>query len=169
MKGFRDFILRGNVVDLAVAVIIGAAFGAVVTALTTDIITPFIAAHRRQAQLRRPLFLRQWRQDSLRQLPQRRHRLPSQGPLWSTSSSSSRSATCSPSSRDRSPRHRPPPRSAPSASPTSHSPPSAASSAPNQSQSKPKAVRTAHKVRALISRAGWGLCRCSLASPWKSL
>ncbi|MBB5056135.1 large conductance mechanosensitive channel [Granulicella aggregans] len=44
LKGFRDFILRGNVVDLAVAVIIGAAFGSVVTALTTDIITPFIAA-----------------------------------------------------------------------------------------------------------------------------
>lgn len=44
IKGFRDFILRGNVVDLAVAVIIGAAFGAVVTALTTDIITPLIAA-----------------------------------------------------------------------------------------------------------------------------
>jgi large conductance mechanosensitive channel len=44
LKGLRDFILRGNVVDLAVAVIIGAAFGSVVTALTTDIITPFIAA-----------------------------------------------------------------------------------------------------------------------------
>jgi large conductance mechanosensitive channel len=44
LKGFRDFILRGNVVDLAVAVVIGAAFGAVVTALVADIITPFIAA-----------------------------------------------------------------------------------------------------------------------------
>ncbi len=44
IKGFRDFILRGNVVDLAVAVIIGTAFGAVVTALTTDIISPLIAA-----------------------------------------------------------------------------------------------------------------------------
>ncbi len=44
LKGFRDFILRGNVVDLAVAVIIGAAFGAVVTALTTNIITPLISA-----------------------------------------------------------------------------------------------------------------------------
>ncbi len=43
-KGFRDFILRGNVVDLAVAVVIGAAFGAVVTALTTDLITPLLAA-----------------------------------------------------------------------------------------------------------------------------
>ena len=44
IKGFRDFILRGNVVDLAVAVVIGAAFGAVVTALTTDLITPLLAA-----------------------------------------------------------------------------------------------------------------------------
>ena len=42
MKGFREFILRGNVVDLAVAVVIGMAFGAVVTALVTDIITPII-------------------------------------------------------------------------------------------------------------------------------
>ena len=44
LKGFKDFIMRGNVVDLAVAVVIGAAFGAVVTALVTDIITPIIAA-----------------------------------------------------------------------------------------------------------------------------
>ena len=44
LKGFREFILRGNVVDLAVAVVIGAAFGAVVTALTADFITPIIAA-----------------------------------------------------------------------------------------------------------------------------
>jgi large conductance mechanosensitive channel len=43
-KGFRDFLLRGNVVDLAVAVVIGAAFGAVVTALVKDLITPLIAA-----------------------------------------------------------------------------------------------------------------------------
>ncbi len=44
LKGFRDFIMRGNVVDLAVAVVIGAAFGAVVTAFVADIITPLIAA-----------------------------------------------------------------------------------------------------------------------------
>jgi large conductance mechanosensitive channel len=44
LKGFREFILRGNVVDLAVAVVIGAAFGAVVTALVSDLITPLIAA-----------------------------------------------------------------------------------------------------------------------------
>ena len=44
IKGFREFILRGNVVDLAVAVVIGAAFGAVVTALVADIFTPLIGA-----------------------------------------------------------------------------------------------------------------------------
>ena len=44
LKDFRDFILRGNVVDLAVAVVIGAAFGAVVTALVEDFVTPLIAA-----------------------------------------------------------------------------------------------------------------------------
>ena len=41
---FKDFILRGNVVDLAVAVVIGAAFGAVVNALVKDILTPIVAA-----------------------------------------------------------------------------------------------------------------------------
>jgi large conductance mechanosensitive channel len=44
LKEFRQFILRGNLVDLAVAVVIGAAFGAVVTALVKDLITPLIAA-----------------------------------------------------------------------------------------------------------------------------
>lgn len=44
IKGFRDFILRGNVMDLAVAVIIGAAFTAIVTSLTTNIINPLLGA-----------------------------------------------------------------------------------------------------------------------------
>jgi large conductance mechanosensitive channel len=44
LKGFRTFISRGNVVDLAVAVVIGTAFTAVVTALVADLITPLIAA-----------------------------------------------------------------------------------------------------------------------------
>jgi large conductance mechanosensitive channel len=44
LKGFRDFILRGNVVDLAVAVVIGAAFTAIVNAMVADIINPLIAA-----------------------------------------------------------------------------------------------------------------------------
>jgi large conductance mechanosensitive channel len=44
LKGFREFILRGNLVDLAVAVVIGTAFAAVVTSLVEDMITPLIAA-----------------------------------------------------------------------------------------------------------------------------
>jgi large conductance mechanosensitive channel len=44
LKEFRAFILRGNLVDLAVAVVIGAAFTTVVTALVKDLITPLIAA-----------------------------------------------------------------------------------------------------------------------------
>jgi len=43
LKGFRDFILRGNVVDLAVGVIIGAAFNGVVTSMVKDVLTPMIA------------------------------------------------------------------------------------------------------------------------------
>lgn len=43
LKDFKAFLLRGNVVDLAVAVVIGAAFGAVVTSFVTDIITPILA------------------------------------------------------------------------------------------------------------------------------
>lgn len=44
LKGFRDFILRGNMIDLAVGIVIGAAFSAVVNALVADFITPLIAA-----------------------------------------------------------------------------------------------------------------------------
>jgi large conductance mechanosensitive channel len=44
LDGFKKFILRGNVVDMAVGVVIGAAFGGVVTALTKDLLTPLIAA-----------------------------------------------------------------------------------------------------------------------------
>jgi large conductance mechanosensitive channel len=44
LKGFKQFVLRGNVLDLAVAVVIGGAFGAVVTALVKDLLTPLIAA-----------------------------------------------------------------------------------------------------------------------------
>ena len=44
LKGFRDFVLRGNVVDLAVAVIIGAAFSGIVTSLVGDVLNPLIAA-----------------------------------------------------------------------------------------------------------------------------
>ena len=44
LKGFKDFIMRGNVVDLAVAVVIGFAFGAVITSFVGNILTPLIAA-----------------------------------------------------------------------------------------------------------------------------
>ena len=44
MNGFKQFLLRGNVIDLAVAVVVGGAFGAVVTALVQDLLTPLIAA-----------------------------------------------------------------------------------------------------------------------------
>ncbi len=44
LKGFKQFMLRGNVIELAVAVVMGGAFGAVVTALVKDLITPLLAA-----------------------------------------------------------------------------------------------------------------------------
>jgi len=44
LKEFKQFLLRGNVVDLAVGVVIGVAFGSIVTALVTDLLTPLIAA-----------------------------------------------------------------------------------------------------------------------------
>jgi large conductance mechanosensitive channel len=44
LKGFKQFLLRGNVIDLAVAVVIGGAFGSVVSALVKDLLTPLIAA-----------------------------------------------------------------------------------------------------------------------------
>ena len=43
LKGFKDFLMRGNVIDLAVAVVIGAAFGTIVTAFTSNIINPLVA------------------------------------------------------------------------------------------------------------------------------
>ena len=51
-KGFRDFILRGNVLDLAVAVILGAAFNAIVDSLVSDVLNPLIAATRQARFLR---------------------------------------------------------------------------------------------------------------------
>lgn len=44
LKEFKQFLLRGNVVDLAVGVVVGSAFGSVVSALVADFLTPFIAA-----------------------------------------------------------------------------------------------------------------------------
>src|SRR5271154_7007553 len=51
MAGFKKFLLRGNVVDLAVAVVIGAAFGAIITAFTSDLLTPVISAIAGKASL----------------------------------------------------------------------------------------------------------------------
>ena len=44
LKGFKQFLLRGNVVDMAVGIVVGAAFGTVVTGFVKDLMTPFIAA-----------------------------------------------------------------------------------------------------------------------------
>src|SRR5229473_1415626 len=44
LSGFRQFVLRGNVLDLAVAVVLGSAFGAVITALVKDLLTPLVGA-----------------------------------------------------------------------------------------------------------------------------
>jgi large conductance mechanosensitive channel len=52
LKGFKDFLMRGNVVDLAVAVAIGAAFGAVVKGLLDGLLTPLVAAVAGQADLK---------------------------------------------------------------------------------------------------------------------
>ncbi len=56
VKEFREFVLRGNLVDLAVAVVVGTAFGAVVTALVADILTPLIAAFGGQPDFSRLTF-----------------------------------------------------------------------------------------------------------------
>jgi large conductance mechanosensitive channel len=44
MSGFKEFLLRGNVIDMAVGIVVGAAFGTVVSAFVKDLLTPFIAA-----------------------------------------------------------------------------------------------------------------------------
>ncbi len=50
IKGFKEFILRGNVIDLAVAVVIGAAFTAVVNAIVSSVITPLISVFYKPAE-----------------------------------------------------------------------------------------------------------------------
>ena len=57
MKGFKEFILRGNVIDLAVAVVIGAAFTAIVTSLVTNIFNPLIGALFNASQLNKTLIV----------------------------------------------------------------------------------------------------------------
>jgi len=56
MSGFKSFLLRGSVVDLAVGVVIGAAFGTVVTAFVKDLVTPLIAAAGGQPDFSRMYF-----------------------------------------------------------------------------------------------------------------
>jgi large conductance mechanosensitive channel len=56
LDGFKNFILRGSVVDMAVGVVIGAAFGGVITALTKDLLTPLIAAIVKQPDFSGILF-----------------------------------------------------------------------------------------------------------------
>ena len=56
MGGFKNFILRGNVVDMAVGIVIGAAFGTVVSAFVKDLLTPFIAAIVKQPDFSRIAF-----------------------------------------------------------------------------------------------------------------
>ncbi|MFC4242202.1 large conductance mechanosensitive channel protein MscL [Gryllotalpicola reticulitermitis] len=58
LKGFRDFILRGNVIDLAVAVVIGAAFTAIVTAVVQGFINPLISALFNASDLSKALIVK---------------------------------------------------------------------------------------------------------------
>ena len=75
LKDFKAFLLRGNVVDLAVAVVIGAAFGAVVTALVADILTPIIAAIIGKQDFSNLTFTHQLEHVPLRRVPQRGDRV----------------------------------------------------------------------------------------------
>src|SRR5512146_1526033 len=56
MNGFKEFLLRGNVIDMAVGIVVGAAFGTVVSAFVKDLLTPFIAAVVRQPDFSRIAF-----------------------------------------------------------------------------------------------------------------
>ncbi len=76
IKGFRDFILRGNVVDLAVAVIIGTAFGLVVAAFTKGIIMQFVAAIVKTPDFDKLAFMPQRDSHQLRSVPHRLSQLP---------------------------------------------------------------------------------------------
>ena len=75
-KGFREFVLRGNVVDLAVGVVIGAAFGTVVTAFVKDLLTPIIAALVKKPDFSGIVLRGQWLQVSLRRIHQCGHFVP---------------------------------------------------------------------------------------------
>ena len=91
LKGFRDFVMRGNVIDLAIAVIIGAAFGAVVTAFSDRLRRRPARRARRDARLRRRRRDRQRLEDRLRLDAHGADPVPDRRAPSSTSSSSSRS------------------------------------------------------------------------------
>ena len=76
LKEFREFILRGNLVDLAVAVVIGTAFTAVVTAFVTNIVTPIIAAIGGKPDFSGPDVHDQRQRVRLRRVHQRADRVP---------------------------------------------------------------------------------------------
>ena len=93
LKEFKDFIMRGNVVDLAVAVVIGAAFGAIVTSMVNDLIMPIVGAITGGVDFTNyftPLSVEGHRDDARRS--EEAGRRPRLGQLpadcWSTSSSS---------------------------------------------------------------------------------
>ncbi len=131
LKGFRDFILRGNVVDLAVAVILGAAFNAIVTSLVGDVLNPLIAAtigkpdfsnviiNVGNGHIKVGSFLNAAVRFSL-------------WPLWSISPSCLPSTRSWPASRSPRPMRHPPSKPAPNASAKFRWPPSAAPTAPSQ-------------------------------------
>ncbi len=73
LSGFKQFILRGNVIDMAVGVVIGAAFASVVSAFTKDLLTPLIAADGRQARFLRHQVHRQRQHVCYRRLRQCRN------------------------------------------------------------------------------------------------
>ena len=66
MNGFKQFLLRGNVVDLAVGVVIGAAFGGVVTALVKDLTHAVNCGNRKAARLLGPHRYTEWQQVLVR-------------------------------------------------------------------------------------------------------
>ena len=76
LKGFRDFIMRGNVVDLAVAVVIGAAFGPAITSFVNDVLMQIIAAIGGQPDFSSLSFKIGEGRGQVRLLPQRADHVP---------------------------------------------------------------------------------------------
>ena len=180
LKEFREFILRGNLIDLAVAVVIGTAFAAVIAALVADLVTPLIAADRRRARLLGAQLHDQRQRVPLRALPRRAAdvRDRGRGDVLPRDQAGQRPARAgaAPSRRRTSPRA-----PARSASATSRRRPGAARSAPRRSRrrltdrfvrdhpqpvvSKPMAIAVEEhrpeSPEALAANLGWLLARAS--------